>query len=168
MGSWLYYWPPWTFAILFGQINIYIEGALDSRSGRHRHLVRAMLSINDNPKTFVQTRVRRSLKPIITIMYFCNSPFFEIVRLWILKVEKKIIKTLESYLPRCSIHRTIIRLFSVAFVYQKVNEMSYTHRKNSIKIILDRNSFFKVIIKTLNDRKIRLIYKSDFKIFASP
>lgn len=45
--------------------------------------------------------------------------------------------------------------------------MSYTHRKNSIKIILDRNSFFKVIIKTLNDRKIRLIYKSDFKIFAS-
>lgn len=76
MGSWLYYWPPWTFAILFGQINIYIEGALDSRSGRHRHLVRAMLSINDNPKTFVQTRVRRSLKPIITIMYFCNSPFF--------------------------------------------------------------------------------------------
>lgn len=46
--------------------------------------------------------------------------------------------------------------------------MSYTHRKNSIKIILDRNSFFKVIIKTLNDRKIRLIYKSDFKIFASP
>lgn len=117
MGSWLYYWPPWTFAILFGQINIYIEGALDSRSGRHRHLVRAMLSINDNPKTFVQTRVRRSFKPIITIMYFCNSPFFEIVRLWILKVEKKIIKTLESYLPRCSIHRTIIRLFSIAFVY---------------------------------------------------
>lgn len=46
--------------------------------------------------------------------------------------------------------------------------MSYTHRKNAIKIILDRNSFFKVIIKTLNDRKIRLIYKSDFKIFASP
>lgn len=54
--------------ILFGQINIYIEGALDSRSGRHRLVVRAMLSINDYPQTFVHTRVRRSFKPIITII----------------------------------------------------------------------------------------------------